>query len=261
MLLARLAGIRIFGTGGLGGVHRGFETAMDVSADLTELGRTRVAVVASGCKGFLDVPRTLEYLETHGVAVATFLDGRDPSAGNIEFPAFWSRDSGVASPSFVADERQAAAMVLAQERLGIESGILFANPIPLEHEIPVAEMRAVIEQAVAEAAKGGFTGSRNTPYILGRIKELTMGRSIPANKELVRANVIRAARIAMELSRLIAKPSGFVPSAATLGGSRPDLTAMGSGPVSRPTGSNTNLSQASKVGSRSVCPSIYTTRR
>lgn len=200
MILARLAGVRVFGTGGLGGVHRGGHDSMDVSADLTELGRTRVAVVSSGCKGFLDIPRTLEFLETQGVAVSTFTDGR---AGPVDFPAFWARESGVRSPSVVRDERQAAAIVFAQEQLGVESGLLFANPIPEEYAISGAEMEAAIKLAVREADDKGFSGNENTPYILKRIKELTQGRSVPANKHLVRANVARAAKIAVELSRLL----------------------------------------------------------
>jgi pseudouridine-5'-phosphate glycosidase/pseudouridine kinase len=198
MVLARLAGIRVFGTGGLGGVHRGGERSMDVSADLTELGRTRVAVVSSGCKGFLDIPRTLEFLETQGVMVSTFAEG-----GKADFPAFWARESGVPSPSTVRDEREAAAIILAQERLGVESGMLFANPIPEEYAIPRKDMEAAIETAVREAEEKGFTGSTNTPYILKRIRELTQGRSVPANKALVESNVARAAKIAVELAKLM----------------------------------------------------------
>jgi pseudouridine-5'-phosphate glycosidase/pseudouridine kinase len=110
MVLAHLAGIKVFATGGLGGVHQGAESSMDISADLTELGRTPVAVISSGCKSFLDIPRTLEYLETQGVGVATFADGRD-TAKRIDFPAFWSRDSGVKSPMVVRDEKEAAAVI------------------------------------------------------------------------------------------------------------------------------------------------------
>lgn len=200
MLLSRLAGIRVFGTGGLGGVHRGGENSLDVSADLTELGRTRVAVVSSGCKGFLDIPRTLEFLETHGAFVATFADGR---TGNVDFPAFWARESGTKSPAVVQTEREAAAMILAQESLGIESGMLFANPIPEEYGIPRAEMDAVIETAVTEAIEKGFTGAKNTPYVLGRIRQLTEERSTLANKALVRSNVARATKISVELSKLL----------------------------------------------------------
>ena len=200
MILARLAGIRVFGTGGLGGVHRGWQDSMDISADLTELGRTRVAVVCSGPKGFLDIPTTLEYLETQGVLVSTFADGRE--AGKVEFPAFWARESGVKSPSVVQDEKEAAAMILAQERLQIESGLLFANPLPEKYAIPREQMNSVIEQAVREAREQGFGGSNNTPFILRRIRELTDGKSMPANLALVQANVARAAKIAVEVCKL-----------------------------------------------------------
>jgi pseudouridine-5'-phosphate glycosidase/pseudouridine kinase len=201
MLLARLAGIRVFGTGGLGGVHRGGENSLDVSADLTELGRTRVAVVSSGCKGFLDIPRTLEFLETQGAYVGTYADGR--AAGKVDFPAFWARDSGVKSPSVYHSEREAAAIILAQEQLGIESGMLFANPIAEEFAIPAKEMQGHIDQAVAEADQKGFTGSANTPYVLQRLKQLFGDRIVAANKQLVRANIVRATNIAVELSRLL----------------------------------------------------------
>ncbi|KAM0342779.1 hypothetical protein ACHAPU_009271 [Fusarium lateritium] len=231
MLLARLAGIRIFGTGGLGGVHRGGHDSMDVSADLTELGRTRVAVISSGCKGFLDIPRTLEFLETQGAHVSTFADGR---SGKINFPAFWARDSGIKSPSVVQTEKEAAAIILAQERLGIESGLLFANPIPEEFGIPAPEMQTYIEQAVSEANEKGFTGSANTPYILGRLKELTGEKAVIANKALVTSNITRATNIAVELSRLLSSGSEPVktfnsfpvpPSAAPAEIKKPSVTA------------------------------------
>lgn len=199
MILARAAGIRIFGTGGLGGVHRGGENSMDVSADLTELGRTRVAVISSGPKGFLDIPRTLEFLETQGVMVGTFADGR---TGDVDLPAFWARDSGIKSPFVVEDESQAAAMILAQERLDIESGLVLANPIPQEHEIPREIMDHIINTAVREADEQGFAGNRNTPFILKRIRELSNGQSAPANLHLVQSNVARAARVAVELYKL-----------------------------------------------------------
>ncbi|RYO98199.1 hypothetical protein DL764_007171 [Monosporascus ibericus] len=203
MILARLAGIRVFGTGGLGGVHRGGHVSLDISADLTELGRTRMAVIASGCKGFLDIPRTLEYLETQGVLVSTFADGRQ---GAVDFPAFWARDSGVWSPSVVNTEEQAAAMILAQEKLNVESGLLFANPIPQEFAIPRGEMNAIIDQAVRESAEQSAVGNENTPFILRRIRDLTNSRSVPANKALVQANthpradIIVAGSVAVDLS-------------------------------------------------------------
>ncbi|CAK7271403.1 hypothetical protein SEPCBS119000_004586 [Sporothrix epigloea] len=202
MVLARLAGIRVFGTGGLGGVHRGWHDHMDISADLSELGRTRVAVVSSGCKGFLDIAATLEYLETHGVYVGTFADGRP--AKEVDFPAFWARESGIASPSVVADEAEAAAIVWAQEQLGIESGLLFANAIPPVAEVPRVEMEALIDRVVNEAAAGGHTGNRNTPFVLRRIRELTDHRTVGANLALVQANVARAAKMAVHLSELVA---------------------------------------------------------
>lgn len=212
MILARAAGIRVFGTGGLGGVHRGGENSMDVSADLTELGRTRVAVISSGPKGFLDIPRTLEYLETQGVLVATFADGR---TGDVDLPAFWARDSGVKSPFVVEDEKRAAAMILAQEKLGLESGIVFANPIPEEHQIPRHVMDEIINTAVREADEQGFAGNANTPFILKRIWELSKGGSGPANLHLVESNVARAARVAVELSNLEGESPDFLSAATT----------------------------------------------
>ncbi|KAI0863269.1 Indigoidine synthase A like protein-domain-containing protein [Xylaria cubensis] len=202
MVLARLAGIRVFGTGGLGGVHRGGHVSFDISADLTELGRTRMAVISSGSKGFLDIPRTLEYLETQGVLVSTFSDGR---TGNVDFPAFWARESGIKSPFVIQDEEHAAAILLAQERLNIETGFLFANPIPEKYAIPGEKMATIIEQAVRESNEQGVHGNENTPFILRRIRELTNGESVPANKALIRSNVERAAKVAGAVSRLISE--------------------------------------------------------
>ncbi|KAH0551590.1 hypothetical protein GP486_007193 [Trichoglossum hirsutum] len=199
MLLAHLAGIKVFATGGLGGVHRGGESSLDISADLTELGRTPVAVVSSGCKSFLDLPRTLEYLETQGVSVATFADGRE---GQIDFPAFWTRESGVSSPTVVHDEKEAAAIIYAQNLLSMTSGLLLANPIPAEYSIPLAEMDGVIDAAIREAELHRATGKANTPFILRKIKELTSGRSIPANQALIESNAVRGTKVAVELSKL-----------------------------------------------------------
>ncbi|RJE21281.1 IdgA domain protein [Aspergillus sclerotialis] len=202
MILARLAGIRVFGTGGLGGVHRGGENSLDISADLSELGRTRMAVVASGCKGFLDIPRTLEYLETQGVTVSTFSQGRDHK--DVAFPAFWAQDSDVKSPSVVESEEEAASIILAQEKFGIESGMVFANPIPREFSIPKAEMNDIIERAVSEAATlQAAQGNENTPFILKRVRELSQDRSVLANTALVQSNVKFATKISVALSRLI----------------------------------------------------------
>lgn len=199
MILAHMAGIKVFGTGGLGGVHRGMEQTMDVSADLNELGRTPVAVISSGCKSFLDIPRTLEYLETQGAAVATFADGRE---GPVHFPAFFSRDSGVKSPKVLKDASEAASVLYAHFTMGLQSGLVFANPIPKDMEVPFDQMEVAIGQAIREARQAGATGAAETPYILAKIKELTGSRSVEANKVLVESNVVMATRVANELKRL-----------------------------------------------------------
>ncbi|PYI19782.1 putative carbohydrate kinase [Aspergillus violaceofuscus CBS 115571] len=199
MVLAHLAGIKVFGTGGLGGVHRGGENSMDISADLTELGRTPVAVVSSGCKSFLDIPRTLEYLETEGVCVGTFADGRQ---GAVDFPAFYTRDSGLKSPKIIHNEAEAAAIIYAQTQIPVSSGILLANPVPLEHSIARSEMDGIIEEAIRFAEVEGHQGSDNTPFVLAKIKDLSGGKSVIANRALVEANVERAAKVALELSKL-----------------------------------------------------------
>ncbi|PYH68776.1 pseudouridine-5'-phosphate glycosidase/carbohydrate kinase family protein [Aspergillus vadensis CBS 113365] len=199
MVLAHLAGIKIFGTGGLGGVHRGGENSMDISADLTELGRTPVAVVSSGCKSFLDIPRTLEYLETEGVCVGTFADGRQ---GSVDFPAFYTRDSGLKSPKIIQNEAEAAAIVYAQSQIPVSSGILLANPVPLEHSIAKSDMDHIIDEALRLADVEGYHGSDNTPFVLAKIKELSGGKSVIANRALVEANVKRAAKVAVEFSKL-----------------------------------------------------------
>jgi len=202
MILAHLAGIKVFATGGLGGVHRGAESSMDISADLTELGRTPVAVISSGCKSFLDIPRTLEYLETEGVPVATFADGRE---GKIDLPAFWSRDSGVKSPMVLKDEAEAAGVIHAQLSLGLQSGFLFANPIPEKDAIAKDEMDRIIDTATHEADKAGITGSANTPYVLAKIKELTNSKSVTSNRALVADNVRRGTVVAAELEKLYSR--------------------------------------------------------
>ncbi|KAF4554709.1 Indigoidine synthase A-like protein [Elsinoe fawcettii] len=199
MVLAHMAGIKVFATGGLGGVHRGGETSMDVSADLTELGRTPVAVISSGCKSFLDLPRTLEYLETQGVPVATFADGR---TGQVDFPGFWSRDSGVKSPMTIQNEVEAAAVIHAQNVLGIQSGLVISNPIPEEHSVPKAEIDQAISDAVKEAEDAGIYGSANTPFILNRIKEITGARSVESNRALIASNAKRGTLVAVEVAKL-----------------------------------------------------------
>lgn len=198
-VLAHLAGIRIFATGGLGGVHRGAESTMDISADLTELGRTPITVISSGCKSFLDIPRTMEYLETEGVAVATFADGRE---GAVDFPAFWARESGVKSPMTLRDERHAAAVVYGQSGLGLQSGLLFANPIPANAAIPKSEIDIIIKEAVRVADEKGISGKDNTPFILDWILKATDGKSIMANRALISSNVRRGTRVAVELAQM-----------------------------------------------------------
>lgn len=199
MILAHLAGVRIFATGGLGGVHRGAETSMDVSADLTELGRTPVAVISSGCKAFLDIPKTLEYLETQGVAVATFSDGQDEL---VDFPAFWTRESGIPSPKTFRNESEAAAVIHAHMQMGLQSGLHFANPIPQQHSLPRELMEASIFEALKHAKSAGAIGAAATPYILSKIKSITGDKSVAANKALIEANVVRAVKVAKELSKL-----------------------------------------------------------
>ena len=191
MIVARMAGIRVFATGGIGGVHAGAETSFDISADLTELGKTDVMVVAAGAKAILDVPKTLEVLETQGVPVIAY--------GQDALPAFWSRDSGLPAPLRMDTPAQIAAAHVARGALGLPGGQLVANPIPTEHEIPRDTMMPVIAQATAEAQAQGIQGKAVTPFLLGRIFELTEGRSLAANIGLVRANARLAAKIALEM--------------------------------------------------------------
>ncbi|CCX29982.1 Similar to Pseudouridine-5' acc. no. Q01RY8 [Pyronema omphalodes CBS 100304] len=193
-VIAHLAGIKVFATGGLGGVHRGVEKTMDVSADLTELGRTPVAVVCAGSKAFLDLERTLEYLETEGVYVGTF--------GSDMYPAFYSREAGIKSPSVVRDAKEAASIIYASHALGLTSGQLFANPIPSEFEIPNSEIQSIIKSAVSAAESAGASGKDNTPFILADILRRTEGRSIKANRGLILNNAKMGAQVAVELSKL-----------------------------------------------------------
>lgn len=199
MVLAHLAGIKVFATGGLGGVHRGGENSLDISADLTELGRTPVAVVSAGCKSILDIGRTIEYLETQGVAVATFADGR---SGKVDFPGFWTRDSGFRSPVTLQTEAEAAAMIYAQFQLSVQSGLLFANPVPAESALDKEQVDAYVAQAVQEAEDQGITGNASTPFLLKRIREMSNGLTVTANTALVEANIIRGTKIAVELAKL-----------------------------------------------------------
>ncbi|MFQ5438320.1 MAG: pseudouridine-5'-phosphate glycosidase [Paracoccaceae bacterium] len=194
MICARLAGIDVFATGGIGGVHRGAQTSFDISADLHELARTPVTVVSAGAKAILDLPKTLEVLETLGVPVI--------SVGQSELPAFWARTSGLKSPLRMDSAAQIAKAHLMRGALGLQGGQLVANPIPRADEIEMEQMAPLIDRATQEAAARGVGQKDLTPFLLGRLLELTEGRSLAANIALARNNARLAARIAGELSRL-----------------------------------------------------------
>jgi pseudouridylate synthase len=194
MICAHLAGIAVFATGGIGGVHRGAETTFDISADLRELAHTPVTVVAAGAKAILDLPKTLEVLETYGVPVIAF--------GQDDFPAFWSRSSGLRAPLRMDSAADVAAAHVMRARLGLPGGQLVANPIPAEHEIPAAEINPAIQAALADAAAQGIAAKAVTPFLLDRIFALTAGRSLASNSALVLANARLAADIAGALANL-----------------------------------------------------------
>ena len=188
MIGAHLAGIRVFATGGIGGVHRGAETSFDISADLEELARTPVAVVCAGAKSILDLPKTLEYLETRGVPVIGY--------GTDTLPAFFCRSSGLALALRRDTPEEVAALLAAQATLGFPAGAVIANPIPEANALPEAEIDAAITSALADAEREGIAGKAVTPYLLARIVALTQGRSLTANIALVEHNARVAARIA-----------------------------------------------------------------
>ena len=193
MICARLAGISVFATGGIGGVHRGAEHSFDISADLSELAETPVTVIAAGAKAILDLPKTLEMLETRGVPVIAY--------GQDEFPAFWSRTSGLRAPLRMDSAAEIAAAHRMRARLGLPGGQLVANPIPPADEIARDIITPVIEQALAEAAAQGISAKAVTPFLLQRIFELTDGRSLAANIALVLNNARLGAEIAVALAR------------------------------------------------------------
>ncbi len=193
MICARLAGIHVFATGGIGGVHRGAELSFDVSADLRELAETPVSVVSAGAKAILDLPKTLEVLETLGVPVI--------AVGQDEFPAFWSRSSGLHAPLRLDSAAEIAAAHIQRARLGLPGGQLVANPIPSAAEIPRAVITPFIERALAEAAEQRVAAKAVTPFLLQRLFELTDGRSLEANIALVLNNARLGAAIASEISR------------------------------------------------------------
>ena len=197
MICAHLAGIAVFATGGIGGVHRGADRSFDVSADLTELGETPVAVVAAGAKAILDVPATLEVLETLGVPVVT--------VGQAGFPAFWSRASGHASPLTVERIEEVAPILAMRRRVGQRGGVLVAVPIPPADEIPREQVEPWIDRALEDARAAGVAGKALTPFLLDRIRELSGGAALAANVALVEND----ARAAGRLARAVAEAGRF----------------------------------------------------
>lgn len=197
MIAARLAGIHVFATGGIGGVHKGAETSFDISADLLELAQTPVTVVAAGAKAILDIPKTLEVLETQGVPVITYCQD--------QIPAFWSRESDIPSPLRMDTAAQIAGAHQLRVQMGIPGGQLICNPIPKESEISAKILTPIIQQAQSEADTQGIAGKSVTPFLLQRIFELTEGKSLVANIALVRNNARLAARIAQHLIETVVK--------------------------------------------------------
>lgn len=193
MICAHLAGVRVFATGGIGGVHQGVESTMDISADLDELARTPVTVVCAGAKAILDLPRTLEYLETRGVPVVGYQTDH--------FPAFWSRKSELPAPIRLDTPEAIADLIRTKEALGFGGGILVANPVPSTDEIPAEEMKGFIDDAIAEAGRRGVVGKAVTPFLLSFLFESTGGRSLATNIALVKSNAALAARLAASVIR------------------------------------------------------------
>ena len=189
-----MAGIKVFVTGGIGGVHRGFEEHMDVSADLIELGMTPITVVAAGAKAILDLPRTLEYLETQGVPVIGYQTDY--------LPAFFSSTSEYKLNSRADSAAEIAQRMVAGDMLELCGAHLVANPVPVEHEIPHAEIDQIIQQALKEEREAGIQGKDSTPYLLAKIVELTDGRSLETNIQLVYNNAKLGAEIAKEYNKI-----------------------------------------------------------
>jgi pseudouridylate synthase len=195
MRLAHMAGIKVFATGGMGGAHRGAERSFDISADLMEFAQTPVAVVTAGAKAILDLGLTLEILETQGVPVVGY--------GTDEFPAFYSRQSGHKLQQRCDDPKHVAALLSAADNIGMNCGIIIANPIPLREEIPQSEIEPHITSALADAAAQGIHGKDVTPFLLKRITEITEGRSLKANIALVMNNARVAADIAVAYAKQV----------------------------------------------------------
>ncbi len=200
MRIADMAGIKIFVTGGIGGVHRGGETSMDISADLTEMAQTSVAVISAGIKSILDIGLTLEYLETKGIPVVTY--------GEDEFPSFYSRKSGFTSPLRLNSPREIATLLDTKWKIGLNGSVLIANPIPAEQEIEADEMEVHIQQALTAVKKKNIIGKNITPFLLQYIAEHTKGESLEANISLIKHNAKVGAEIAVAYSSLY-KPLSF----------------------------------------------------
>lgn len=193
MIAANMAGIKLFVTGGIGGVHRGAGESFDISADLEELKMTDVTVVCAGAKAILDIPATMEYLETAGVPVIAY--------GVDEIPAFYSRKSGVAAVCRLDSPEEIGALVSMKEELGLKGGVLVTCPIPEKDEIPADEINAVIDKAIEEAEENGIKGKESTPFLLSKVKDLTEGRSLEANIKLVLNNAEIGAKIACNIKQ------------------------------------------------------------
>ena len=200
MIVAAMAGIRVFATGGIGGVHRGAETSFDISADLQELAHTPVAVVSAGAKAVLDLRLTLEYLETHGVPVIGYRTDR--------FPAFWSRDSGLPVDARADTPAEIARIMMAKWEIDLSGGLVIANPIPEAHALPQSMIERALASALDEARARGIDGKAVTPFLLERINALTGGESLRSNIELVLNNARLAAQIAVEYAALPAPRQG-----------------------------------------------------
>ena len=194
MMIAHMAGIQIFATGGIGGVHRGAETTMDVSADLEELAQTGVMVVCAGAKAILDLKLTLEYLETHGVPVLGYQ--------TKELPAFYTRTSGLSVDARMDTPEELAQVLKVQHDLGLKGGVLVTNPIPEAYSMDPEKIGAVIDQAIQEAKEKGIQGKETTPFLLAKVKEITGGDSLEANIQLVFNNARLAAQTAVAYSKL-----------------------------------------------------------
>ena len=194
MMLAEMAGIKVFATGGIGGVHRGAELTFDISADLQELAATKVAVVCAGAKSLLDIPKTLEYLETMGVPVL--------GMGTEDFPAFYCRKSGCKADAKIDTPAEMAKILQTKWALGLKGGVVIGNPIPAEYELDYNEMEAVINHALEAAKEANIHGKDTTPFLLSHIKDYTKGVSFASNLQLAYNNARVASRIAIELAKL-----------------------------------------------------------